>query len=116
MNMGTTITPHAHDSAANELERDAALAYETLSAQVTLISRRASTHARILGDVVRMRYREALLASMDEPSRGAWRRFVAALWSFMRELDRFAPEHSVQSAAARGALDRIVCENLDLLG
>jgi len=108
------VLPSAHDSATDELERDATLAHETLSAQIALLSRRASTQARLLGDAVRLHYREAL-ASKGEPSPSAWHRFVASLWDFMRELDSFTPERSPQSNEARGALDRILFENLDLL-
>lgn len=117
MNVETTIRPYACDPVDKEpaLERDAALALQTLTRQVALVARSASIKARALGEDVTVQYREALRDSEDEPSSRAWCRFVAAVWAFACELDRCTPERSVQSRAARGALDRIVFENLDLL-
>jgi hypothetical protein len=117
MNMETLMRPSPRNPVDNEpaLDRDAALALQTLSRQVALVARSASIRARALGNAVTVQYRDALRASKDEPSRRAWRRFVAALWAFASELDRCTPERSAQSIAARGGLDRIVFENFDLL-
>jgi hypothetical protein len=97
------------------IEADARRAHATLTEQVQLMSRSRSFGAQQLGSVATARYREALEASTLGPAPERWADFVNAVWDFVQELNRCRPQRTRASRAARGALDRLIVENLDLI-
>jgi hypothetical protein len=101
--------------AATSIDADARRAHATLTEQVHLTSRYRSPEAQNLGSVATARYREALEASTRGPATESWTDFVRAVWDFVQELNRCRPQRTRASRAARGALDRLIVENLDLI-
>jgi hypothetical protein len=98
-----------------QIEVDAELAYARLTGELALICRGKSPKAQRLGQVASARYRQALEAAATGPAPGKWTRFVRTVQALVRELDRCPVRRSVASCAARGDLDRLISENVDLL-
>jgi hypothetical protein len=101
--------------AGTSIDADAQRAYATLTEQVHLTSRYRSSEAQQLGSVATARYRKALEASTRGPATESWTDFIRAVWDFIQELNRCRPQPTRASRAARGALDRLIVENLDLI-
>jgi hypothetical protein len=101
--------------AGPSIDADAQRAHATLTEHVHVTSRYRSPEAQHLGSVATARYREALEASTHGPATESWIDFVRAVWDFVQELNRCRPQRTRASRAARGALDRLIVENLDLI-
>lgn len=97
------------------IDADAQRAHAALAEHVQLTSRYRSPEAQHLGSVATARYRGALEASARGPATERWADFVHAVWDFVQELNRCRPQRTRASRAARGALDRLIVENLDLV-
>ena len=102
-------------SVATNIDPDAELALRAFRRQVWLVCRSAPAHIGSLGETAGDLYLRALGAGVARSSMGPWSDFVRAVWLLISELDCYPSQASHRWRDARGALSRIVVDNIDLL-
>lgn len=115
IDLGRVASRRGGRVAGTSIDADAQRAHATLTEHVHLTSRYRSPEAQHLGSVATARFRGALEASTRGQATESWSDFVRAVWDFVQELNRCRPQRTRASRAARGALDRLIVENLDLI-
>jgi hypothetical protein len=102
-------------AALDELDADAQPAYRAFCLSLEVLCATASDEIVALGRAAAGSYFQALRTTVPGLRPPAWAAFVRVLWDLCCALDRYPSRASRRWREARGALGRIVVENLDLI-